>query len=547
MKSFTSVFLSAIFLISSLSAQDENIKDFSLSEKEKKELEKIKKIQDEFKKKYPDWVDTGEEGEFIDYRLGKSIEKRKTDYIKKQRAILKRIEEEKKRKIEEEKKRKVEEEKKRQEAERKEKEKKERFKQFVTTPIGSAMELLKAKKYNEAYDAFYALFLEDTASARINFYLGLSASGAKRYEEGVSAFERVLIVEPNHIRARLELARSLFFLKLFDEAEAEFKKVLESGEVPQEVLDNVKKFMVAIEDSRIRNHFNAAVMFGVQYDTNINNDVGQNNYVIDPDAIPGGVKGESPKSDGVHQEMANLNHIYDFGKLGDYFMQNSFTAFAQNYLANEEKNLLFYSLSTGIVGNKERFNVGAKFHYDTVQIDSVEFLNALGVELKYSQPVTATMILEGKIRHQQKSFPDIPDNDSSFNEVSVNGQKKIKDSKDFYSGNLLLSNERAKDSTATDRDILGLKAGYSKFFTPKQTVNGSVGYKTISYTKESLDENLELSKRADTQLTLSLQHIYKLDKKKVVTASFTYLDNTSSHAAFDYDKMLIGANMLWLF
>lgn len=547
MKRVGSTVFSIALLVSVAWAQSEEVEEFSLTDKEKKELEKIEKIKEEFKKKYPDWVDTGDEGVFIDYRLGKSIEKRKTNYIKKQRALLKRIEEEKKRKAEEERKQKIEAEKKRKEAERKEAEKEKRYETFKETPMGSAMALLKAKQYDEAYDAFFKLFMDDTANARINFYLGLSAAGAKRHDEAVAAFERVLIVEPNHTRARLELARSLFFLKLFDEAEAQFKMVLESGDVPPEVLEKVRTFMVAIEDTRIRNHYNAVVMLGLQYDTNINNDVGQNTYVIDPDAIPGGVKGENPVSDAIHQEMANLNHIYDFGRLGDYFMQNSFTAFAQNYLDNDENNLLFYSIASGIAANQAGSSMGAKLHYDNVQIDSVDFLSVLGAEVKYSQPLSEQIIGEAKVKLQQKSFPDTPDNDSSFNEVSLDGKYKLKESKDYYHANLLFSSERAKDSASIDRDIVGLRVGYSKAFDAKNTLNSTLGYKQVNYTQESIDQNLEMAKRSDTQLKVAFQYIYKLDKKHIINGSFSYLDNASSHAAFDYDKMLAGANMMWFF
>lgn len=539
MKSWVAWIVVGGFLIPGLFAQEEQIQDFTLSKKEKEELEKIEKIKEEFKKKYPDWVDTGDEGEFIDYRLGKSIEKRKSNYIKQQRALLKRIEEEKKRKAEEERKEKLE-------AERKKKELEEKRKRFAQTPLGTAVELLKEKRYQEAYDAFYALFLENTTDARINFYLGLAASGVKNYDDAVSAFERVLIVEPNHTRARLELARSLFFLKLYEQAEAEFQKVLESGDVPPEVLEKVKKFMVAIEDTKIRNHYNAAVMFGVQYDTNINNDVGQNNYVIDPDVIPGGVKGNNPVSDGIHQEMANLNHIYDFGKLGDYFMQNSFTVFSQNYLENDENNILFYSLSTGIAAVQETYSMGVKLHYDNIQIDAKDFMNVLGLEAKYSQPLTDRLIGEGKLKHQQKTFPDNSDNDSSFNELSLSGKQQLKESKDYYSGSLLYSTE-SSDAAIIERNIIGLSIGYSKLFDAKQTLTGTLGYKMIGYAQETLDQNLKMAKREDNQLKLTVQHLYKLDKKKVITGSLSYIDNASTHAAFDYDKMLAGANMMWLF
>ena len=222
MKSWVAWIVVGGFLIPGLFAQEEQIQDFTLSKKEKEELEKIEKIKEEFKKKYPDWVDTGDEGEFIDYRLGKSIEKRKSNYIKQQRALLKRIEEEKKRKAEEERKEKLE-------AERKKKELEEKRKRFAQTPLGTAVELLKEKRYQEAYDAFYALFLENTTDARINFYLGLAASGVKNYDDAVSAFERVLIVEPNHTRPVWSLHVLSFSSSSTNRRKRNFKRSWKAG------------------------------------------------------------------------------------------------------------------------------------------------------------------------------------------------------------------------------------------------------------------------------------------------------------------------------
>ena len=471
----------------------------------------------------------------------------KKEFLKKQRGLLNRINKQKKI-IEEEKKKKDEFLIKQQKIEKgRASAKKVRVEKFKQTPLGTALTLLKAKKYDEAYEKLYELFLKNTSNARINFYLGLSATGAKLYDEAVSAFERVLIVDPKHIRARLELARALFFLKMFDESEKEFLKVLENDNLPKNIFLNIEKFLIAIEATRIRNHYNAAVMVGIQYDTNINNDVGENNYVIDPEVISGGVKGENAKSDLIHQEMANLNHIYDFGKLGDFFMQNSFTLFTQNYISNTEKNILFYSLSTGIGANKQNYTMSSKLHFDNVQVNSVALMSVIGVDLGLTKPLNNTIVGNTKIKYQMKSFVDTPDNDSTFYELDIGAKKSINDKKDKITGNIIYSSESAKDAPSIDKDIMGIKLGYSKIFDEKNIVNSTLTYKSISYTKKSRNQNWEMAKRSDSQLNLTIGNSYKLDKTKIINGSFSYLDNVSTHSAFKYNKILIGANILILF
>ncbi len=526
--------LSLVFIVGTgqVTAADLELKNFALSKKEKKEMMRIKRIKEMFLKRFPGWFESSEDVPFMNYQLEERIETRKKAYLREQRKIHRK---EQQAKLEKE----------MAEREKVEAERQKKVEAFKQTPLGAALDLLKQKRYEEAYEKFYALFMEDTSNARINFYLGLSAAGAAMYEEAVSAFERVLIVEPKHTRARLELARALFFLKLFDLSEAEFNKVLETGELPEDVVRNVEKFLTAIEGTRIRNHYAPVVMVGMQYDSNINNDVGENTYVIDTDLIQ--VTGEKEKSDMVHQEMASMNHIYDFGTLGDFFMQNSATVFAQNYTGNDEKNILFASVSTGIGSKTKTYSFSSKIHYDNVQIGGSALMSVMGLELGYSRPVTDTIIGEGKVKSQQKTFVDDANNDSSYSEVTLGGKKAVTDSKDLISGELLLSTERATDAVTIDRDITGVKAGYSWVYSDTLTFNGSLNYKMIGYTRESLDQDLQFTKRADTQMTLTLGNVYKLDKSKMVNGSLVYIDNASSHTAFDYSKMLAGVNLLILF
>lgn len=525
MKQILAIFFAFFLICGEVFAADLEFKNFTLTEKEQKEIERVKRIKEMFIRQFPGWFDRMEEVPFMNYQLEERIETRKKEYLKEQRKIYKKEQALKMRKEQAERKKKIE--------------------KFKKTPLGIALDLLKQKKYEAAYEKFYELFLQESDSPRINFYLGLSAAGARMYEEAVSAFERVLIIEPNHTRARLELARALFFMKLFDLSEAEFNKVLATGELPDDVVANVGKFLSAIEDTRIRNHYAPVVMIGLQYDSNINNDVGENTYVIDTDLIQ--VAGEKEKTDTVHQEMASMNHIYDFGTLGDFFLQNSATVFAQNYMENDDKNILFASLSTGIGSKTKTYTFSSKIHYDSVYIGGDALMSVTGLELGYSRPVTDTIIGEGKVKNQQKSFVDESNNDSAFNELTLGGKKTIRDSRDLVSGELLISTERAQDAVTIDRDITGLKIGYSWVYSDALTYNGSINYKAIGYTRESLDQDLQYSKRADTQMTLTLGNVYKLDKTKMINGSLVYIDNASTHTAFDYTKMLAGVNLLILF
>lgn len=415
---------------------------------------------------------------------------------------------------------------------------------FRETPVGLAVMLFKEKQYAEAYEKFYELFLQHPADTWINFYLGLSALGAQEYDSAVAAFERVLIAEPGHVRARLELARALYSLRMYKQAEEAFKKVLETEGIPEEAAANIHRFLDAIEKTKIRNRFASAVMVGIQYDTNVNNGIGQNSYVIDSDILEGGVRGEKPVGDTIHQEMATLSHIYDFGSPGDYFMQNGFVLYGQNYLEESRNNILLYSLSTGIGNRRKNFTLSTRLHYDSIQIDKQTVLNLVGVEIGCSKPLGNTLLGELYLRTQQKTFPLDRDKDASFREAVLGMKKNMTGTKDLVSASLVYSTERARDSAIIDRDITGIRGGYTWYYNDRHSFSITVGYRSFAYPKALLDQRLELSKRRDKQSNLTVGNTYKLSKNSAVNGSFSYLDNQSTHSAYQYDKMAAGVNVM---
>lgn len=589
MNASRSLFLVGFVAFSSIFASEaisDPISDFSLNEEEKKELQRIEKIKKDFFKKYPGWFDSYEDVPFSDYRFEKKLEQRKLKQkqelekkaqeeeqkrlieeenrrIKKAEEERLRIEEEKKKSLEEQKR--LEEERRKAEEERIRKEEEERIKKaealkkLLDTPLGRAMQLYKDGKFKEAYDAFYVLFEKDIENPRINFYLGLSASGAGAYEDAVSAFERVLIKEPTHLRARLEMAKAQFFLKNFDDAEKQFLNVLATKDLPENVIANIEKFLDAIEATRKRNHFQSIAMLGVKFDDNINNDVGENTPI--KDLVVGGQiisdSGNEKVSDFIHEEMINLNHIYDFGKVGDYYMQNSFMVFAQNYsgksydngaasATTDDKNLLFYSISTGLGTNTKTVTFLTKIHYDSISIAGSELMSVSGIEMSYARPFNDSIAWDTKLKYQQKDFVEKSNDgmDSTYTEINLGAKKNIADSKDVFSFGFMISQERANVAANTDNDTKNIRASYMKNFDEKLSSTLGYGYKMVDYLEKSASD---VKARADTQHNLSIGAMYKYTPKTMINGALNYFKNDSTRDAFCYDKAQVGANVMFIF
>ena len=540
----------------SLWAQE--MESFTLTPEERKEYERIMEIKRDFLKKFPGWFESAEEVPIENLKLERRVGERKEDYqkrIERVKAYIKQQEEEAKRKREEAKR---QEDAKQAETERLKKEKEAEAAKakaeaeaeaFRKSPMGQALELLHAKRYHEAYEAFFVLFMENPESERINFYLGLSAIGDKEYESAVAAFERVLIKQPDHMRARLELARSLFYMKSYEEAEKHFIAMLESGKLPPAVEVNVRRFLAVIDDAKIRNHFHSVVMVGLQYDSNINNDIGTSSYVISPDLLPGGIPGNDPVSDVNHQEMVGLNHIYDFGKIGNYFMKNSAVLLKQNYLENTGNNVLFASLASGIGVKKEAYSYLIQLHYDQIDIGGEALMNIMGLNVQSQYPLDQHTGLSANLKLDTKNYKDNDGYDADFKELNLGYNKKIPDSKERWGVGLLISQERTDTDTVLyiDRDIVGLNGSYEMDLSDKLTIKTLLDYKMFTYTNEQWDENLDLKKRDDSQYRILAGGSYRYTKAVQFNGSLSYLNNTSSHVAYDYDKTMATLNCMWAF
>jgi len=213
-------------------------------------------------------------------------------------------------------------------------------------------------------------------------------------------------------------------------------------------------------------------MIGVKYDNNINNDVGENTPLNDLTVDE--PSGSAEVNDLLHEEMINFNHIYDFGKLGDYFMQNSFLVFAQNYsgksyddatgssVETSDKNLIFLSLSSGIGTKTKTVTFMTKVHYDSVRIAGDELMTVTGLEVNYARPYNENVTWDTKWKYQNKDIIADNDGDSSYIELNLGVKRVDPKTNNIFGANMGISQERANVAANTDNDSMNIKAFYTK-------------------------------------------------------------------------------------
>jgi tetratricopeptide (TPR) repeat protein len=415
--------------------------------------------------------------------------------------------------------------------------------------ILSALDLYHDQAYQEAYDAFKILFNQDPANNKINFYLGLCAQELQNYDQAIAAFERVLIADPSHIRSRLEMARSLFSVENYDESEKEFLRVLRAGNIPKQVYDNVAKYIVAIESKKIRHRVNVVAMFGLQYDNNINNDIGTSSFLIEPNlVVEEGVTGNTPTGAVVNQEMISVTHGYDFGKIGGWSMQNIVTGFGQNYVDFEEKGVLFTSLSSGFNYKSKNYTLDIAPHLDTLSINKIAFMQVSGLNLKYGRLLSCYGIdtqseFFSKVEHRE--LFGLSEKSSHYFELGGLGKWEF-DNTNKFKFSYSFAQDRANVPLGNSRDITSVSAELSRPINCDADAKVAYLYKKLSYKGRTLGASGNVT-RIDRQQVVKTMVTYRYNPKQIFNANVDFITNYSTINAFAYRKSVVGVSMLLLF
>ncbi len=143
----------------------------------------------------------------------------------------------------------------------------------------NALQHYKQKNYKKAYELFSEAFTKDMGNKQINFYLGRSAYEIGMYEIALSAYERVFLVEPTNVRVKLEIAQTYLAMKLYTQAKKEFSEILQN-KLPVKVREKIENSISFINNKEKKHFVNNTLIFGFNYDSNINNSANASDYSI---------------------------------------------------------------------------------------------------------------------------------------------------------------------------------------------------------------------------------------------------------------------------
>ncbi|WP_201352661.1 tetratricopeptide repeat protein [Hydrogenimonas urashimensis] len=408
--------------------------------------------------------------------------------------------------------------------------------------IEEAIRYYKAGAYTEAYRLFKKLELTHLRNLRVQFYLGRCAYETKHYEDAVIAFERVLIARPDDQLVKLEMARSYYAMGNYADAQQLFEEILKEN-IPSPIRRKIQIYLSHIRQHRTRSFFHGSIMAGIGYDSNVYNrarydeiflpayQIRVENAVIDDD-------------DYYHQEMIDLNHLYDFGERGGFALKNDVSIYFQTMSKHSDKNIFYANYTPALAYSTGNFLLNLAVGFDKMFYGSDPYLHTY-----YFMP---------SLLYMHSSV--------NFSKLTLTFQRKKSDSPlnegrdaNYLMGTILvhwllnkdwviepsfsLIKERKIDSSLTNvNHNAGMLRVWSRYrIAPDKSLSGDLIVKKLHYTDIDF---FFLEKRDDIYANLVITFTKKFQNYFKVETSVGYTHNHSDFDTYEYRKFYANVNLV---
>lgn len=406
--------------------------------------------------------------------------------------------------------------------------------------------LYSQKNYAGALKIFESFKNTPIDPKRLDFYVGRCNYEMQNYEQAMSAYERVLMEDPENLRVRLELAQTLLKLNLLKDAKKEYLYVLEKKEVPQSVKDNINIQLSFIEGKTKKDFVNITAIFGIGYDSNIDNGTDTQEYSVYVPQLNTNIPIRSARQIATltYEAGAVVSHVR---KVNDnFFIKNSATLYMQRYQNYAEKDMQIFSVNTTPTYTKDKNLYSLGLGLDHVWYGNVNFLNNYSLTPKYSYSISSTLLYDIYLKYARKAFyaPN-QDKDSDTYELS-NKISYINKEYGLFSGELVLGDEKKVKGVRTDvsKKYYAIKALHTYKFSEKLLLNTNINYESNKYQLE--DVNF-LNKRDDRKMLYSIGLMNISSKKLTLNLNAQYIKNSANQEPFDYDKYVIKSSLYYNF
>jgi len=415
--------------------------------------------------------------------------------------------------------------------------------------IEVAKELFHKKEYSESYSILQKLFLEDMSNIEINFYLGRNAFELGKLNEAQIAFDRVLIYDENNLRAELELGRILLLKGNIEEAKVKFNRVL-SFAPPEEVKENIKKLLIAIEDRESDNSFIAYLNLGVGFETNINSSAKESEVAkylsvrdnIDIDSID-----VEKREDSIfHNESIDLQYLHKFSR--NIYLNSGINLYNQDYTDSDKFDIIYFGGFIETNYQKDRHKASLMFSSDRVHYGESPLLYTVDIEPKYSFSIDRDKQISTSIGYKWKNYLQKKNSkrDSTQRDFSLSFSK-------LFSTSLVAINYRFLDEVSSkessnfrfiDQREQEIWVIYKTSVLPFNIITDLRYRGSIIHFSDKIGNN---SKRVDYFSSYSVVFSKELFRDLSLSLNLNYINNSSNYTPMDYDKSIYSTSLSYKF
>jgi len=400
----------------------------------------------------------------------------------------------------------------------------------------NAIKLYENKSYKESFKAFMHLLEQNNyQSIKDNFYFALSAEKIGEYNEAIAAYERILLYKPDSLRAKLEIARIYFNLKQYNISKQYFNKALKETK-NSNVKKHIKYYLDKIEKVEKKNFFNIVGIFGMAYDSNINNVTDEHNYIVYFNNTPIDVNNSSKKEGGFSiQEILIMKDRYN---LDDYSLHNDFLLFNSNMQNHTDKNLQIFEYNPYITFN----NLKTGLKYDYIRSGNKPYISQNGLHLSFYNNFRNNLVNMLNMEFSYKNYLLKKDSErDSLNYKFNDTIKKIKNKNIYYiSLNLQSERKRKGELTTIDNDLVELMVGDEYKISPLLNINPSFSWGSAFYKD---NDSFFQKKRKDKKMVIGLKINNNFQSFGMQT-NIQYLKNDSNIEPYKYNKWLMNLSFI---
>ena len=402
------------------------------------------------------------------------------------------------------------------------------------------MSFYKNKNYKVSYEIFNALVKNNIEDKQINFYLGRSAFKLGLYDESYSAYERILIKYPNETRAKLEIARIYFIQSKYQNSKKLFLEVKKEN-LPKEVENKVDHYLSKINNKLQKNNINALYMFGIGYDTNINNRANNDKFNMPNSSL---VLTNSTKDESSVDIFAAMfiNHKYQYNDT--FTFANNFLIYAKKLLKDSTKDIAYISYLPSIITHNDEYSIEYGLFVDFLRYENNYYLQTYGINPKIYYTFSSQTQINVSLKYQNKDN-QVKSNkvkDAKYINFNINAINILNDKYTLHS-KFELENEKKDSGNLTNIDYSSINCNLllNYKYSNKLSISPSIYYKNKKY-KDT--HSIYLKKQVNKEYTYSLDSLYLLDNAWVNKVNITHNNVKSNIDSSSYKKNTLSISFM---